>query len=149
MKKYSLFSCLVFVFLVVMAQQKHPSLKAAMERGKKVFDQNCLTCHQPDGNGVPMLNPPLAKTSYVLGDKKKLITVVLKGMNDPGDIDGMSYSNVMAPHNFLSDQQIADVLTFIRHSFGNKASMVTAGEVKAVRAKTKGLPAVPPSAKKN
>lgn len=106
-----------------------------MDAGKKVYDLYCLACHQQDGAGVPRLNPPLVKTTYVLGDKKRLINIVLKGMSEEIEIEGNVYSNIMAPHDFLADQEIADLLTFVRNSFGNKASIVTAAEVKAERAK--------------
>jgi mono/diheme cytochrome c family protein len=86
-----------------------------------------------DGNGVPGLNPPLAKTDWVTGDKKRLINVILKGLNDPIEVNGEEYANPMPAQEFLSDQEIADVLTYIRASFGNKASAVTAAEVKAQR----------------
>jgi mono/diheme cytochrome c family protein len=108
-----------------------------MARGKKVYESYCLACHMADGGGVPRMNPPLAKTVYVLGDKKRLIGIVLNGMDEPLEIDGETYSNVMAPHNFLKDQEIADVLTYVRNSFGNKASAITAEEVKTVRAENK------------
>ena len=111
--------------------------KATMERGKKVYTQYCVACHQADGGGVPGLNPPLEKTAYVLGSKTKLIRVILKGMNTHEEIEGETYSNIMAPHNNLTDQQIADVLTYIRNSFGNKAVAITPGDVKYVRARTK------------
>lgn len=90
-----------------------------------------------DGGGVPNMNPPLIKTSYVLGDKKRIIKVVLNGFAQNVDIDGESYSNNMPPQNFLKDQEIADVLTYIRNSFGNKAVTVKVAEVKAVRATNK------------
>jgi mono/diheme cytochrome c family protein len=80
------------------------------------------------------MNPPLIKTSYVNGDKSRLISVILKGLGRQ-PIDGETYTNVMAPYNILNDRQIADLLTFIRSSFHNKASAVSADEVKAVRAK--------------
>jgi len=83
------------------------------------------------------MNPPLIKTKWILGDRLRWVQVVLKGMTGEIDIDGETYHNVMAPHADLSDQQIADVLTYIRNNFGNKASAVTAAEVKAIRAKTK------------
>lgn len=111
--------------------------KATMERGKKLYGQYCITCHQVDGGGVPDLNPPLEKTSYVLGSKTRLIRIVLKGLNTHEDIDGDSYSNTMAPLNYLKDQQISDVLTYVRNSFGNKATAITPGDVKYVRARTK------------
>ena len=106
--------------------------KEAIQKGKVVFEQNCLVCHQVDGSGVPHLNPPLIKTSFVLGDKKKLIGIVLKGLSDV-EIDGESYSNPMPSMNFLSDDDIANVLTYVRNSFTNKGSAVTPAEVKAAR----------------
>ena len=111
--------------------------KATMERGKKVYTQYCISCHQLDGGGVPGLNPPLEKTSYVAGSKTRLIKVILKGLNTHEDIDGETYSNTMPPLNYLKDQQISDVLTYVRNSFGNKATAVTPGDVKYIRVRTK------------
>ena len=79
------------------------------------------------------MNPPLAGTDWVLGDQERLIKVVLLGLTDPIEINGETYQNAMAPHNFLTDQQIADVLTFIRNSFGNEASEISPQKVAAVR----------------
>lgn len=110
----------------------------SFERGKLVYLQRCLACHQPDGGGVPNLNAPLDGATAVVGkDKAKIIRIVLKGMTDRVEIDGETYGNNMAPNSDLTDQQIADVLTYVRHSWTNKASAVTAAEVKAVRAKIK------------
>ncbi len=111
--------------------------KATMARGGRVYAQYCASCHQVDGGGVPGLNPPLERTSWVTGSKTRLIRIVLKGMNTHEEIAGETYNNTMAPHNHLTDQQIADVLTYIRNSFGNKATAITPGDVKYVRARTK------------
>jgi mono/diheme cytochrome c family protein len=117
-------------------QQTGP--KASIARGKKVYELYCLACHQQDGMGVPRMNPPLSKTKWVAGDKKQLITIVLKGLKGGEiEIDGDTYHNPMAAHDFLKDKEIADVLTYIRNSFGNKATMVTTTEVKLVRSKVK------------
>jgi mono/diheme cytochrome c family protein len=131
---------LVTVFSVLMGAcvlssfNQNP-LTASILRGKKVYDKVCLSCHMIDGGGVPHLNPPLIKTSYVVGDKKKIIGIVLNGMTDRIPIDDEYYSNNMASHKDLTDQQIADVLTYVRNSFGNRASAVTVAEVKAVKNK--------------
>ncbi|MGO4290174.1 c-type cytochrome [Chitinophaga sp. RAB17] len=114
---------------------KNPAQSQSVSRGKKVYEQYCLTCHQVDGSGVPHLNPPLTKTTFVLGNKTKLVQIVLKGMQSSEPIDDEYYSNNMPPHNFLKDQEIADVLTYVRNNFGNKANAVTATEVKTIRAK--------------
>lgn len=108
---------------------------AVMANGKKIYGQYCLACHMADGGGVPNMNPPLSKTSYVLGDKTRLIKVILNGLATGEEIDGETYTNVMPAHNFLKDQEIADVLSFVRNSFDNKAGSISAAEVKSVRAK--------------
>ena len=121
---------ILFIFL-------QPLPKESMERGKKVYDQYCMPCHMQDGTGVPRLNPPLVKTSYVLGDKKTIIEIVIKGFDAQVEIEGEYYQNAMAPHDFLTDEQIADVATYVRNSFGNKAPVVVPSDVKAVRAALK------------
>ena len=78
--------------------------------------------------------PPLTQTDWVLGDKGRLIRLVLNGMTGEVEVKGQVYNNVMTPHAFLRDQQIADVLTFVRSNFGNDASPVLPEEVAAVRA---------------
>ncbi len=109
----------------------------AMQRGSVVYRKECLTCHQADGGGVPNLNPPLIKTSYVLGSKNRLIQILLKGMDQEIEIGGDYFNNPMPPHNYLSNRQIADVLTYVRNSFGNKAGSVSEEEVKKLRGNAK------------
>jgi mono/diheme cytochrome c family protein len=128
----------------LMSQTKKPAavpkaggVAASIARGKEVYLQQCLACHQADGLGVQNMNPPLVKTKWVLGDKTTLVQVVLKGLSQEIEIDGDTYHNVMPARSEMMDQQIADVLTYVRNSFGNKAGAVTVGEVKAIRAKTK------------
>jgi len=110
---------------------------ASIARGKVLYKQICATCHQADATGVPRMNPPLIKTKYVLGDKTKLIRVLLLGLNEEVEIEGEYYSNPMPSQAALKDEEIADVLTFVRNSFGNKASAITPAQVKAVRATIK------------
>ena len=142
-KRVILSSLLLMVFAASQAQVKHkaksklPGIAASIAKGKDVYMQTCVTCHQVDGGGVQNMNPPLIKTTYVLGDKTKLITIVLNGFNEKVEIEGNTYTNVMPSHDFLKDQDIANVLTYVRNSFGNKASAVTAIEVKKVRATVK------------
>ena len=130
MKYYFLITCLLFI-----CNRGFSQAKTAAPAGKDIYTKYCLACHQQDGKGVPKLNPPLINTSYVTGDKKTLITWVLKGSGeDKVAIDGNYYNNNMPPQNFLNDDDMAKVLTYIRSSFGNKASAITAADVKTVRA---------------
>jgi len=110
-------------------------LKASVERGKKVYDNTCLACHQVNGSGVPGMNPPLKKSKWVQGDKKTLINVVLKGLDEEIEVNDETYSNVMPAFANLSDQEIADVLTYVRNNFGNKASQIMEADVKKLRDK--------------
>ena len=121
----------------VVITSTNSSLKTSIARGQIVYSKICLTCHQVDGSGVPNMNPPLIRTKWTLGSKTVLIQQVLKGSSGKVEIDGDTFSNTMPPLKTLTDQQIADVLTYVRNSFGNKASAVTVAEVKAIRAKTK------------
>jgi len=123
----------------LMSQTSKPAqggLTAQIVRGKQVYLAQCLACHQVDGLGVQGMTPPLAKTKQVLGDKTALIKIVLNGMQGV-EVEGEEYHGVMAPHPDLTDVEIADVLTYVRNSFGNKASAVTAAQVKTVRATNK------------
>lgn len=124
--------------LLLMAAQVKPKPvpKKVMDNGKTVYDTYCLPCHQQNGEGVKDVTPTLVKTAWVTGDKTRLVQVILKGMQGV-EVDGVVYENVMAAHDYLTDQEIADVTTYIRNSFGNKASLLTPAEVKAIRAKTK------------
>ncbi|MEO6069060.1 MAG: cytochrome c [Chitinophagaceae bacterium] len=108
---------------------------ASIARGKAIYATSCLSCHQADGGGVPNLNPPLIQTKWVLGNKRELIQWVLKGSKGKVEIDGETFHNTMPPQAYLTDLQIADALTYIRNSFGNKASPVLSSEVKAARVK--------------
>jgi mono/diheme cytochrome c family protein len=143
----SFFSFLFFIPLLLpafsIAQAKHDGnhcvaakspYRLAMDSGKVIYTRQCLTCHQADGLGILNINPPLNRKD-VMGDKKKLIEIVIKGVATHQEIDGVTYQNVMTPNPGMKDQEIADVLTYIRNSFGNKGSAVKTSEVKAVRNK--------------
>jgi mono/diheme cytochrome c family protein len=132
---------LVVVFLCIAgasAQSNNKLVAASAARGKTVYLQRCMVCHQADGGGVPKLNAPLDGSSAVNGtDVAKLIKYIVKGFADRVEIDGEIYSNAMPAAADLTDQQIADVLTFIRSNWSNKAGPVTSLQVKQTRSKLK------------
>ena len=136
-----IFILFVLVLLCVAgasAQSNNKVVAASAARGKTVYLQRCMVCHQADGGGVPKLNAPLDASTAVNGsDVSKLIKYIVKGFADRVEIDGELYSNAMPAAADLTDQQIADVLTFIRSNWSNKAGPVTTLQVKQTRSKLK------------
>lgn len=106
-----------------------------MEKGRELYSQHCLVCHQATGGGVTGLNPPLKQTEYVTGDKERLILIVINGSNKGLVVNGNTYSNAMPGFPGLSNEEIAYITSYIRNSFGNSSTQITASEVETVREK--------------
>lgn len=107
--------------------------KGIVAPGEKIYDIYCATCHQKDGKGASGRFPPLAGTDWVTGDKTRLIALVLNGLEGSITVNGETFINAMPQHSFLSDEETANVLSYIRQNFGNKASAIRPDEVKAIR----------------
>jgi cytochrome c oxidase cbb3-type subunit 2 len=118
-------------------------LAAQIDSGKEIYMKAapggglCFTCHQPNGQGISGQFPPLAGSDWVLGEKERLIKISIHGLMGEIEVNGVKYNNVMAPPGIppgsLTDQQIADVLTYIRNEWDNSASAVSPEEVATVR----------------
>lgn len=114
-----------------------PLTRAQM--GKKVFDTTCIACHQANGLGVPGQYPPLVASEWVTGSEERIIRIVLHGLNGPITVEGKEYNNVMAPlGGALKDEQVANVISYVRASWGNTAAEVKPETVAKVRADTAG-----------
>jgi mono/diheme cytochrome c family protein len=125
---------LLFCFLVL-AQRGNAQNKI---NGKKIYETRCLVCHQSDGGGVPNMNPPLDGASNVNGkDIARLVKIIRNGYDERVALDGMYYNNAMTANPDLKEDAIADVLTYIRTSWSNKAGVVTTSQVKAALLKNK------------
>ncbi|HTV91613.1 MAG TPA: cytochrome c [Verrucomicrobiae bacterium] len=106
---------------------------AAANDGAKIYVQNCSSCHQAAGQGVPGMFPPLAGNPTVTGDPTAVIRIVKYGMNGAINVAGTSYNGMMpAWGQSLSNADIASAVTYIRSAWGNKASAVTESAVAAV-----------------
>ncbi|HAV64299.1 MAG TPA: dehydrogenase, partial [Verrucomicrobiales bacterium] len=112
-------------------------------KGAEIYSReaHCVTCHQPDGKGLPDSGfPPIAGTQWTNGDPDRLIKLTLNGLFGPIEVSGRSYPGQvpMTPFGYiLNDEEIASVLTYVRNSFGNQASPIQPGHVKRVREETK------------
>ncbi|MBA3652393.1 MAG: cytochrome c [Chthoniobacterales bacterium] len=110
------------------------------ERGKKIFSANCATCHQASGTGVAGQYPPLAGSEFVNGGTRRLGMILLKGLQGPLEVKGGHYgSAVMQPWDkTLTDQKIADVLTYVRQEWGNTGGPVPPEGIAALRKELAG-----------
>lgn len=135
-----------FLFLLVLALPGIYSMTApkssnplqdevaqSVERGKEVYTAQCMSCHQPNGEGLTGVYPPLAGSDHLTRDQEKSITIILKGQNEEITVKGTKYSVPMPAMNSLTDQQIADVLNYMGHSWGNQFNVVTPAQVKSQR----------------
>ncbi|UQD54943.1 cytochrome c [Flavobacterium sp. K5-23] len=104
----------------------------AADKGKSIYNQTCVACHQATGLGIPGAFPPLAKSDYLNKDTNRSIKGVVKGLKGPITVNGKKYNGAM-PAQALNDQQIADVMTYVYSSWGNNKTVVTAAMVKAQR----------------
>jgi mono/diheme cytochrome c family protein/glucose/arabinose dehydrogenase len=123
-----------------------PAEEAAMERGATVYNELCFACHGEDGRGAEKagtavtMAPSLAGSPRVLGHRDHVIKVLLHGMTGP--LNGVSYTDVMIPMGQQNDEWIASVGSYIRNSFGNRASYISPADVARVRAGTSGRTAM-------
>ncbi|EAY28754.1 major anaerobically induced transmembrane protein [Microscilla marina ATCC 23134] len=109
-------------------------LKKSMERGKRIYGSYCQTCHMQNGLGIEGVFPPLAKSDYLMADRQRSIHQILNGASGKMVVNGKTYNGNMPPQG-LTAKQTADVLNYIMNSWGNKAEIVTVGEVKAAQKK--------------
>jgi mono/diheme cytochrome c family protein len=104
--------------------------------GKLVYDALCLNCHQPEGKGLPGIYPSIISSDWLKGDPARVIKVLLHGLSGPIRVNSEEFKQLAPlpmPPMGLDDQQMADVLSYMRSNFGNKAPAVTPAQVKAVR----------------
>jgi mono/diheme cytochrome c family protein/glucose/arabinose dehydrogenase len=121
-----------------------PDERATLDKGQEIYTQVCFACHGDDGRGakVPgstseaLLGPPLAASPRVLGHHDYVIKAVLHGLSGP--IDGANYPDVMIGMGQNTDEWVSAITSYIRNSFGNRASIVSAADVKRVRAAVEG-----------
>ena len=105
--------------------------------GERIYQTICFACHQSKGQGVPGAFPPLANSDYLMADKERSILGVINGQSGPIEVNGQRFDGVMPAVTNITDDDVANVLTYVRNSFGNSGDMVTLAEVQVARAKKK------------
>jgi len=109
--------------------------------GKKLYVQNCVTCHQATGVGLPGTYPPLAGSDWVNGNEEAIVRILIHGLSGPVTVNGTTFNSAAMPAfgplgSNWKDEKIANVLTYIRQEWGNKSAPVTKETVARIRAAT-------------
>jgi len=110
------------------------SKEVQIEKGKQVYMQLCFACHMPDGKGLPNVFPPLANSDYMLADRDRTTRIILKGLTGPVTVNGVTYDSAMpAQEAALTEEQVADVLTYIYNAWGNRGDAFDVDDVRRVK----------------
>jgi nitrite reductase (NO-forming) len=108
-----------------------------VQAGSVLFKGTCSTCHQPNGEGLANVFPPLARSDFLAKTPQRAVEIVLNGLTGPVTVNGAQYNSVMPPMSQLNDDEVANILTYVLSSWGNNGPQITAKQVADVRAKTK------------
>jgi nitrite reductase (NO-forming) len=114
------------------APEKEKSLDERIAAGYITFHSTCAACHQSNGQGIPNTFPPLLNSDFLMARKDKGIGIVLGGLQGEVTVNGKKYNNIMPAQN-LSDDDVANVLTFIHNALNKKKVLVSVAEVKKNR----------------
>ena len=117
----------------VVFSQGNNGLAQSIQRGQVVYATICHNCHMDNGQGREGVYPPLAKSDFLIKDAKRAVDIVVNGLNGEIFVNGKKYNLDMPAQTQLTDQQVSDVLNFVRNSWGNKSKAITTTQVKAAR----------------
>lgn len=126
---------MIMLFIASPAFSQTFNLKASIERGKELYSLECQSCHMAEGEGLPGVYPPLAKTDYLKQPTPFLINIILKGQSGEIVVNGTTYNTPMPAQNYLTDEKVSDILNYIRNSWTNKGTAITPAQVKTQREK--------------
>ena len=119
------FYLLSICFSVSFYMNSQNSEENSMKRGQAVYNAKCVSCHMANGKGIPRAFPPLAKSDYLMSDVNRSIDILLNGLNGKITVNDVLYNGSMIPYkSSLSNKKIADVLNYIRNSWGNSGDFI-------------------------
>jgi nitrite reductase (NO-forming) len=104
-----------------------------VKAGQALFAGTCSTCHQANGEGMPGVFPPLAKSDFFKNDPKRVAQVITHGLSGPVTVNGHDYNSVMPPMAQLTDDEVANIATYVLNSWGNPGGRVTKDEAAEIR----------------
>lgn len=114
-------------------ENQNPKLQESIQRGEAVYSDLCITCHLPDGKGVPKIFPPLANSDYLKNKRAESIKAIKYGMSGEITVNGVKYNTPMAALS-LTNKEVADVMNYITNTWGNKNDkIITEDEVSKIQ----------------
>ena len=112
--------------------KKNKTLAEKIASGKNLYTKTCFACHQANGEGIANAFPPLAKSDYLNANKNRAIKAVINGLTGEITVNGKKYNSVMTKQT-LTDDEVADVLTYVYNSWGNNKTNVKVSDVQSVK----------------
>jgi nitrite reductase (NO-forming) len=109
------------------------TVEEQVKAGQALFAGTCSTCHQANGEGMPGVFPPLAGSDFIKADPKRVPTIITHGLSGPVTVNGKDYDSVMPPMSQLTDDEVANIATYVLNSWGNPGGRVTKDEAAAIR----------------
>jgi mono/diheme cytochrome c family protein len=130
--RFNLVFGLLLLALSCAGQSPAFDLPASLVAGKKIYTAQCRSCHLETGLGIPGVYPPMAGSDFLMTSDKRIVNLVLRGISGPVRVNGIDYDGEM-PRFAFSDNEVADVLNYIRHAFGNNGAVITPATVAVLR----------------
>jgi len=128
MKLLLFISAFTFTLASSISMAQEIDLDASIKRGSTIYSSNCASCHMMNGTGIQGVYPPLMNADSLMNDIPRLVTSVLKGVQGPTVVNGVEYNGAMQSYS-LTDKQVADLLNFMRNSWGNKGDAVSPSDI--------------------
>ncbi len=125
-------SFIAFSFCVIGHHSQGQTLDESMSRGKQIYQNECMVCHMENGEGISGAFPPLANSDYFKNDVSKAVDAILNGLEGELVVNDVTYFGIMDPVP-LSDQEIADVLNYIRNSWGGTAEELNVADIQKMK----------------
>jgi mono/diheme cytochrome c family protein len=122
----------VYVDKVANWVKEDKELMVSYQKGRDLYGTSCGACHQPHGKGLDNMAPTLVKSNWVNGSLSRLIGVAVHGLSGPIKVNGIPVENVppiMPPHSYMKDEQLADILTYVRNAWGNRGEIVNPDQI--------------------
>lgn len=128
MKLSPVSTLLIFVLLFSHTKAQEFNLEASIEQGSTLYSSKCSSCHMVNGNGIQGVYPPLTGADSLMKDIPRLVASILEGVEGTTKVNGVEYNGTMQSYS-LTDKEVADLLNYMRNSWGNEGEVIVPVEI--------------------